>query len=69
MSWTASLVIFYTAAATAMLWHHAVDLAHRLIEIADHTTNNTDLPLAGGLAQVGPTAKWALKHSTYQRHT
>lgn len=55
MTWPATLALFYTAAAAAILWHQAVDLAHRLIEIADHTTNNTDLPLAGGLAQVGTT--------------
>lgn len=43
MTWPAALVIFYTAAAVPILWHRAVDLSHRLIEIAVHTTNNTDL--------------------------
>ncbi|SKY52328.1 Uncharacterised protein [Mycobacteroides abscessus subsp. massiliense] len=30
MSWTASLVIFYTAATVPLLWHYAVTLADSL---------------------------------------
>lgn len=55
MTWPAALALFYSAAAVPILWDHAVDLGNRLALIADYTPNNTDLPLAGGLAQVGTT--------------
>lgn len=53
MSWTASLVIFYTAATVPILWHYALTLADSLtawVEGVQISGIGQDGPRRGGVS-------------------